>query len=127
MEKKVGVKKRAKHSGKKEENKMKSGRDVESSPGNEAEEFEDHTSSLKTKPKSRKRKIVADEDEIDEFLILSYATLEELEVGMLIRFFVMLVDAEIWAQNQETHEAPPTFFFVHGRRSQSMFDFPVCV
>ncbi len=83
MEKKVVAKKKPKSAGKKEETGLKV-TDVDGS-SHECQTLGETTanrdgSALKAKPKSRKRNISFEEDIIDGFLMVSYASLEDLEV-----------------------------------------------
>ena len=71
MEKKFALKKRAKTQAENEESATE--------PGTNCSETSEDSSQVKTK-KSRKRKMSVEEDIIDGFLMVSYATLEDLEV-----------------------------------------------
>ena len=71
MEKKLASKKKAKTQAEHEESATK--------PGTNCSETSEESSQVKTK-KSRKRKMSVEEDIIDGFLMVSYASLEDLEV-----------------------------------------------
>ena len=80
MEKKITSKKKLKTQIKREDSATKVANDV-----SETGETLEDSSQVKSK-KSRKRKISFEEDIIDGFLMLSYATLEDLEVGVCVCF-----------------------------------------
>lgn len=80
MEKKLAVKKKAKTQMKREDSATKVGNE-----GSETGETAEDSSQVKAK-KSRKRKISFEEDIIDGFLMVSYATLEDLEVCFVRSF-----------------------------------------